>query len=112
MQSNTPAEGDVFDILQVGGHRFTIRYGYYEEEERGITDPIPVYPCFIKKPHYTAEGQPLITRFQDACEHYAPSGDGDGWCADCIYCANADQEIGICQCKQRKKMLSAKGQTR
>ena len=103
MKSNTPIEGDIFDIVFVGGHRFTIRYGYYEEAERGTADPIPIYPCFIKDPHYTIEGHPLVTRVQDACEHYEPTGDGDGWCADCIHCASEGLEIGICKCDHRRK---------
>lgn len=107
MQSNVPAEGDVFDILQVGGHSFTIRYGYYDEAERHITEPIPIYPSFEKEPCYTVEGYPLITRVQDACKHYSPLGDGDGWCADCVYCASADLEIGICRCEHRRKRSAA-----
>ena len=103
MKSNTPIEGDIFEVVCVGGHRFTIRYGYYEDTEREITDPIPIYPCFIKNPHYTPDGQPLVTRVQDVCEHYAPAGDGDGWCADCIHYSGAESEIGICSSKHRRK---------
>jgi len=106
MKSNTPVEGDIFDIVSVGGHQFTIRYGFYEEAERGTTDPIPIYPCFIRDPHYTLEGQPLITRVQDACEHYAPAGDGDGWCADCIHCSSTEFEIGVCRCENRRKQIA------
>ena len=105
MKSNTPIEGDIFDIVFVGGHRFTIRYGYYEEAERGTADPIPIYPCFIKDPHYTIEGHPLVTRVQDACEHYQTQeqGEGDGWCADCVHCTGVHHVIGICQCEHRRK---------
>ncbi len=105
MKSNTPREGDVFDILCVGGHQFTIRYGYYEEAERGVTDPIPIYPCFVENPMYTEDGHPLVTRIQDACEHYHTSEEngGDGWCSDCIHCHSTHEEIGICRCPYRRK---------
>ena len=97
-------EGDIHEIVDVGGHRFTIRYGYYDASERHSTDPIPVYPCFLSHPHYTKEGFPLITRIQDACEYYYPGHlNGDGWCADCLHCSGEHGEIGICQCSQRRK---------
>lgn len=108
MISNTPREGDIFDIVVVGGHQFTIRYGYYEEAERGVTDPIPIYPCFLRDPHYTSQGNPLVTRVQDACEHYTPANgsQGDGWCADCTHCQSDHQEICVCHCEHRRKPLS------
>lgn len=104
MHSHSPREGDIFKVLHIGGHSFTIRYGYYTESERGNTEPIPLYPCFLCEPHYDPDGFPLITRIQDACEHYIPlSGeDGDGWCADCIYCNTDNEPIGICQCLHRR----------
>lgn len=104
MNSTIPHEGDIHEVICVGGHTFTIRYGYYTEAERNKTEPIPIYPCFITDPHYTPEGHPLVTRIQDACEHYqAGEGEtGDEWCADCVHCFNEHTEIGICQCPQRK----------
>lgn len=99
-----PREGDIYDIIYVGGHSFTIRYGFYDEAERGSSDPIPIFPCFLTRPMHTGEGMPLVTRIQDACEHYsAVHGEGDGWCADCIHCANVHNEIGICRCEHRRK---------
>ena len=104
MNSHLPREGDIHEVVSVGGHSFTIRYGYYDESERHNADPIPIYPCFISDPHYTREGHPLVTRIQDACEHYMSEEDtGDGWCADCIHCAGSHFEIGICQCEHRRK---------
>lgn len=105
MRTTIPREGDVHEVVSVGGHSFTIRYGYYDELERSSTDPIPIYPCFLTDPHYTEEGFPLITRIQDACEHYAAEheGGGDGWCADCLHCSGDHGEIGICQCIHRRK---------
>jgi len=107
MQNRSPREGDIHEVVCVGGHCFTIRYGYYSEQERGNTDPIPIYPCFITEPHYTEDGRPLVTRIQDACEHYCVGNenDGDGWCADCIHCHITHDEIGICQNLHRRKPM-------
>lgn len=104
MERIVPREGDVHAVVCVGGHSFTIRYGYYTELERHSTDPIPIYPCFVTNPHYTQEGCPLVTRVQDACEHYdtGQESGGDRWCADCIYCSDVSKEIGICRCDHRR----------
>lgn len=99
-----PREGDIYDVVHVGGHSFVIRYGFYQDSERGVSDPIPIFPCFLTTPVHTGEGMPLVTRIQDACEHYtAIQGEGDGWCADCVHCQNWQTEIGICQCTHRRK---------
>lgn len=105
MNAKIPREGDIHEVVCVGGHTFTIRYGYYAESERHTIDPIPIYPCFESQPLYTSDGFPLITRIQDACEHYLSSDGnaGDGWCADCIFCGREHDEIGICQCAHRRK---------
>ncbi len=105
MISSTPREGDIYSIVNVGGHSFTIRYGYYSQEERHTQEPIPVYPCFEMLPHYTEEGFPLVTRIQDACEFYKAleGSEGDRWCADCIYCEGIQDEIGICKCQFRRR---------
>lgn len=104
MPQKLPREGDVHEVVCVGGHSFTILYGYYSEEERSTADPIPIYPCFISSPHYTAEGYPLVSRIQDACEHYIAADDGgDRWCADCQHCTSVHTQIGICGCVHRRK---------
>lgn len=103
MNSLRPKEGDVHEVVRIGGHSFTIRYGYYCETERS-TEPIPIYPCFITTPYYTEEGYPLVTRIQDACEFYhVTEATGDGWCADCSHCHGVHHEIGICRCQHRRK---------
>lgn len=103
MKRIIPCEGDIHDIVCVGGHSFTIRYGYYDEAERCSTEPLPVYPCFISNPAYTKDGHPLVTRIQDACEFYSPQSEaGDGWCADCTHCDSQHEVIGICRCVSRK----------
>ena len=104
MKRVAPREGDVHEVVRVGGHSFTILYGYYTSAERQNTDPLPIYPCFITEPRFTPEGQPLVTRIQDACEHYSigKEGDGDGWCADCRHFSGTHSTIGICQCVDRR----------
>lgn len=104
MNSVKPREGDVHETICVGGHEFTIRYGYYTDHERDTVDPIPIYPCFLSDPRYTPEGYPLVTRIQDACEHYVSDtgGEGDGWCADCIHLLSKHNEIAVCKCEQRR----------
>lgn len=111
MNRKTPREGDIHEVVCVGGHSFTIRYGYYAEEERQITDPLPIYPCFITNPHYTKEGHPLVTRIQDACEYYETReyGEGDGWCADCVHCTGIHSTIGVCKCPHHKKDPAKEG---
>ena len=105
MNRPIPREGELFEIVCIAGHQFTIRYGYYTEEERDITEPIPIYPCFLTDPHYTEEGRPLVTRIQDACEYYETGGEaaGDRWCADCVHCVSKNSEIGICECEHRRR---------
>ena len=47
-----PQEGELFKIITLGGKSFEIKYGYYEDYERNMGDPIPIYPDFIKAPCY------------------------------------------------------------
>lgn len=103
MEHTAPREGDIHEIVNVGGHSFTIRYGYYTDAERLHADLLPIYPCFLTDPHYTSQGHPLVTRIQDACQFYQTADGiaGDGWCADCIYCTGAHSAIGICTCPDR-----------
>ncbi len=105
MRSQTPKEGDVYKVFHVGGHDFTIRYGFYSEADR-CTEPIPIWPCFLTQPKRAPDGYPLITRIQDACEHYlvAQGQDGDGWCADCTHCQQIHEQLGICRCDSRRVM--------
>lgn len=104
MERVAPREGDVYEVVTIGGHSFTIYYGYYSSAERHNTEPLPIYPCFLTEPRFTAEGRPLVTRIQDACEHYTVSkdSDGDGWCADCQHFSGNHNTIGICQCEHRR----------
>lgn len=105
---NAPnAEGELYRVYNVDGYTFEIRYGYYEESERGRIDPLPVFPDFIKKPVYTKDGRPLVTVIQPPCNYYKPiSNQKEDWCGDCGYYADASSEISLCNC------VHLKGETR
>ena len=99
-----PKEGDLYKIFTLEGHTFEIRYGYYEENERGRVEPLPVYPDFLKDPHYTARGEPITSLIQMACPHYRSGQDRpEYWCGDCAHYSGGKAEIGICRCPERKR---------
>ena len=100
-----PAEGDLYKLFVVDGHTFEIRYGYYEENERGRVEPLPVFPDLIKHPVYNEKGYPLAVRIQPACGHYRSRREKfpDGWCGDCIHYDGGREEMGRCLCPMRKR---------
>lgn len=100
-----PREGDIYKVIRVGDKTFEIVYGYYSEEEKQWEEPMPILPDFTKTPIYTINGEPLITRIQDACEFYEVSGkkEGDFWCADCLHNKSPKDEISICGCEHNRK---------
>ena len=110
MYLTRPKEGDIFETVNIDGHSFVIRYGYYDQQERYTSPPLPIYPNFLTNPVHTSDGYPLITRIQDACQHYRTSdaSEGDDWCADCIHCSCTGNEIGICLCSHNRLPASAK----
>lgn len=102
-----PKEGDLYATVSVGGHTFDIRYGYYEESDRTLCEPVVVYPDLKNKPVFSPEGYRLVTAVQGPCEHYAVT-DGhepEECCSDCMYYPNAKEEIGVCRCKHNKRMI-------
>lgn len=99
-------EGDLCKIVEIGGHTFEIRYGYYDPElERGRNEPMPLYPNFLKEPLYTTDGYPLVTGDQDICKHFSPKPkiSGEGWCHDCEFFEKHEEYLGICRCENRKR---------
>ena len=103
----THSEGDLYKVITVAGHTFTIRYGYYTEEDRLSGEPTPVFPNFENEPLFSEQGHPLVTRIQDSCLHYrSHDGAGDGWCADCRMFENGQEDIGLCLCEARRRMPS------
>ena len=77
----------------------------YEEFEREspFNDPMPIYPDFIKEPHYTAEGIPLVTAMQNICEFYNGKNDEDSCCADCVFFQKSEELFGFCNCFKNKR---------
>lgn len=100
-----PKEGDLYKEVTVGGNTFKIFYGYYEEFEREspFNDPMPIYPDFIKEPHYTAEGIPLVTAMQNICKFYNGKNDEDSCCADCVFFQKSEELFGLCNCPRKKR---------
>ena len=99
---NKIRDGDLYKRLQIFGRSFELRYGYYEEYERGRGDPVPIYPNFKEKPEYTEDGRPFVTQMQELCEH-GDSRFRDGCCADCRYYKDGEDLVGICTCDANKK---------
>ncbi len=99
-------DGDIYEIVELYGHRFEIRYGYYEEYERQYSEPIPIYPLFREKPVFTSDGYPFATKMQEPCEKYKLQNEtiDNDRCADCIYFhSEGENIIGICKCEKKLK---------
>ena len=104
-QAPTHKEGDLYKEIMVGGNVFRLFYGYYEEFEREspFNDPMPIYPDFIKKPHYTAEGIPIVTAMQNVCAFYHGINDEDSSCSECSFFQKSEELFGLCNCPQNKR---------
>ena len=99
-----PQEGDLYQVIELHGRAFEIRYGYYEEIDRG-DEPIPIYPDFKSSPVYTDEGKPFVTLMQDPCEHYEKKGKGsERDCGTCAYTERGGDLIGVCGCKKNERI--------
>ncbi|MBQ6825765.1 MAG: hypothetical protein IJP34_03795 [Clostridia bacterium] len=103
-QPPTPKEGDLYKEVTISGKTFRLLYGYYEsfERESSFNDPMPIYPDFIKEPHYTAEGIPIVTAMQNVCEFYNGKKDEDSSCADCVFFQKGEELFGFCECPKNK----------
>ena len=95
-------EGRVYKTVHSHGRVFDIRYGYYEEYERGRYDPIPIYPNFKEKPEYTDEGFPFVTAMQDVCPHFDGEDPSLG-CFGCKHYTSGEDLIGICKENENRK---------
>ena len=104
-RSSAPKEGDLYKILIIHDCTFQLRYGYYDDEERGnpLVEPMPIYPDFYKTPQYTREGFPFVTKMQDACSCYRGKQSEFCECAECDFYSHGDDLIGICICPQHRK---------
>ena len=104
-QQHTPKEGDLYKEVTIFDKTFRLLYGYYEsfERESPFNDPIPIYPDFIKEPHYTAEGIPIATAMQNVCEFYNGKNDEDSSCSDCVFFQQYEELFGLCNCSRNKR---------
>lgn len=100
-----PREGALYKVVDLHGQQFPLYYGYYEEWERGKpgVEPMPIYPDFLARPQYTAEGFPFVTKMQDPCKHYRGKEGSFQDCAECSYYRHGDELIGICVCPENKQ---------
>ncbi len=103
--TSKPKEGDLYKEVTVFGKTFRLLYGYYEsfERENLFNEPMPIYPDFIKEPHYTADGIPIATAMQNVCEFYSGKNDEDSSCADCTFFQKSEELFGLCNCPQNKR---------
>ncbi len=102
-QSHKHKEGDLYKEVTISDKTFRLLYGYYEsfERENSFNDPIPIYPDFIKEPHYTAEGIPIVTAMQNVCEFYGGKNDEDSSCSDCVFFQKYEELFGLCNCPRK-----------
>ena len=104
--SDPPVEGELYRSLEIEGVSFNICYGYYDpERERGVLDPMPIFPDLHKTPMHTKRGYLLVNADGDICEHFSPKAEGseEGWCNDCRYLELHDTCLGVCRCEQNRK---------
>ena len=99
-----PREGDFYGTFTVGGEVFEIYYGFYEafERESPYNEPVPVYPDLKSHARYGADGAPIVTQMQLACEHYDGKESEDS-CGHCLHFQKGEALFGLCKCKERRK---------
>ena len=100
-----PKEGDLYKRIEIDGHVFELRFGYYEEFERESGEPVVIYPDLTAQALYTKDGRRLVTAIQDPCEHYiVPEGRArDECCNDCRYYVTGGDDIGICSHRSMRR---------
>ena len=105
--ASSPREGELYADLSVCGEVFTIYYGYYEEVDRESGDPIPLYPDLSTNPVFCAEGYPIVTQMQIACESYCGSPHEDS-CGHCPFFEKAELLFGKCTAPSKRKLSKTK----
>lgn len=102
--TSPPKEGDLFKTILLEGTTFEIRYGFYEERDRytRYSEPMPLYPDFLRAPRFTREGVPFVTAIQDVCQHFIGEKDPNSVCGDCAAYRHGDELIGTCACPANK----------
>ena len=104
---NHPKEGDLYAIAQVGGRKFSLYYGYYEEKDRKSGAPVPLYPDLKKMPIYAENGCPLVTQMQVSCAHYRGPKSEDS-CGHCPFFEKAELLFGKCTAPSKRKLPKTK----
>lgn len=102
--NSPPKEGDIYKTIRIDEYVFELKYGYYEDFERDMGEPVVIYPD-LSDPLYAKEGFMIVTAVQESCEFYEVSFDKtkDGYCVDCIHYSAPDDDIGICKCNKKRK---------
>ena len=97
-------EGTLYKSIKIDDVEFVIKYGYYEEKDRysRYSEPIPIYPDFVKTPIYNKQGYPFVTHMQDKCIYYDAKKQLD-YCYDCKHFKQKEDLIGICTCPFKRK---------
>lgn len=98
-------EGELYEIIEIEGHRFEIICGYNTNQDKITGFVMPIYPDFLKEPKYTKLGYPLASCSQNICEYYKrlPECDNEGSCIDCYHFEREPMKmIGVCKCRERR----------
>lgn len=103
--NSPPREGDLYRVIEIGGHRFELRFGFYEEFEREFGEPVVIYPDLAEVKLYDEGGKRIVTAIQNPCSHYkVPENKSrDECCCDCEYYRYYGDDIGTCACAENDR---------
>ena len=100
-------DGELYEILCVGGHRFEIYCGYLSKHDAKMKVAVPLYPNFTKEPKYDPNGYRLTSCGTDPCR-YADLMPTSSEYSTCLNCRHFDrisdppEFIGICKNEKRR----------
>ena len=95
-------DGDLYRTIKIENSTFEIRYGYYEEYERGRSEPVPIYPNLLANPEYTGDGTPIVTAMQEPCRHF-DGCDRELGCYGCRHFQECEDLIGLCRLESNRQ---------
>jgi len=95
-------DGDLYKIIRIEDISFEIRYGYYEEYERGRSEPVPVYPDLLSSPVFIKDGRPLVTAMQNVCEGFEGE-DRELGCFACRHFCECEDLVGLCNLESKRR---------
>ena len=98
--NSPPSEGELYKVIEIGKHRFELRFGYYEDFEREYGEPVVIYPDLIENILYNEDGKRIVTAIQEPCKHYsvAAGKEKEECCCDCEHYRYYGDDIGLCAC--------------